>query len=60
MKEALVMAAMVGGTLAFIRVCLFFGYRYIDKMLCVPPPVDLNKPIVLAAPPVHANQGAGR
>jgi DNA repair photolyase len=35
--------------------------HYIKRDLqCVPPPVDLNKPIVLAAPPVHANQGAGR
>ena len=26
---------------------LHFGSKWIDRQLCVPPPLDLNKPIVL-------------
>lgn len=33
---------------AFMRVAIHFGYRWIDKMLLVQPPIDPSKPIVLS------------
>jgi hypothetical protein len=43
----LIVLSVVAFVAALMRVCVHFGYRYIDKMLCVSPPVDPNKPIVL-------------
>lgn len=45
--KVLVIFSVIGLVAALMRACIHFGYRYIDKMLCVRPPVDPNKPIVL-------------
>lgn len=44
--EYIVVLGIVAAVLAVIRIGLYFGYRWIDKMLCVMPPVDPNKPII--------------
>ncbi len=46
MLEALSVLALFGGTFAFIGCGLYFGSKYIDRMLLVQPPPDPNKPIV--------------
>jgi hypothetical protein len=46
MMEALSVIALFGGTFAFIGLGLYFGSKYIDRMLPVQPPADPNKPIV--------------
>jgi hypothetical protein len=45
-----VVFGIVAGTYGLIRLGLYFGYRWVDKMLCVPEPIDLNKPIVRPLP----------
>jgi hypothetical protein len=46
MMKALTIIALFGGTFAFIRLGVYFGSKYIDRMLCVRPPADPDKPIV--------------
>lgn len=49
MKLAVVLGFVVVAY-GLIRVGLHFGYRWIDRMLCVPEPMDPSKPIVRPHP----------
>lgn len=42
----LIAIGVIGGCSTFIWAGIHFGSRWIDKMLCVPPPLDPSKPIV--------------
>lgn len=50
----LIMAGIFGGTGGMIWAGTYFGGRWIDKMLCVRPPLDPSKPIVR---PIQASRG---
>jgi len=47
----LIMAAIIGGTSLTMWLAIHFGGKWIDKMLCVQPPYDPNKPLVRPYPP---------
>jgi hypothetical protein len=49
MKCAVVLG-VVAATYGLIRLGLYFGYLWVDNMLCVPEPIDLSKPIVRPPP----------
>ena len=51
MIEAISVIALFGGTFAFIWLGIYFGTKYIERMLLVQPPIDPNKPIVRRPPP---------
>jgi hypothetical protein len=46
MQKFAIVGTLSGLTFAFISLSLHFGGKWIDKMLCVQPPQDPNKPIV--------------
>lgn len=51
MGNKLAVVGMISGlTFTFISLGIYFGGRWIDKMLCVQPPIDPSKPIVRRSP----------
>jgi hypothetical protein len=46
----IVVFGYVAAAYGLIRLGLYFGYRWVDKMLCLPEPIDPSKPIVRPHP----------
>jgi hypothetical protein len=46
MTQHLIVIAVIAAPVLLIYTGIHFGSRWIDRMLCVQPPLDPNKPIV--------------